>query len=426
MLPVFCKTHPTAVAAMGSERASSVLPIKISAQDTTRSYITEGFRREASQMLPIFVLVLLCSLYFPQFFSRTWVSERCDVIDLTAVYGKADALSPVDLSAHVSFLPPQLQEVYRFTEEFLGDLYHAVKNAVVNEHTGRKQLMVTAFDQGQLTITKNLFCSSREVGIPENFHIFVALDEVALTEFFRMNPSTLFLNVSGRNYAYHEFTKVKLFIQLQLLIWNVESICCDTDVVLLKDPRELFRNGTDMEMSIEDFGCDFPERERWWDLNVGFMRVVPSGKAIELHKKWLSDSLKRMHVIDQKALHRLFRKSRLVKREGSALCLDISGVIGETKDDRCFVVHAYDPIDVQNGIMMWRFERYYSVVAYQRNISKPYVSHLAWIRAKRKIRFLKFKRLWFLESDLFTCRIRRGFYNKWSNVDLSDIGSVTC
>jgi hypothetical protein len=286
--------------------------------------------------------------------------------------------------------------------------------------------MVTAFDRGQLTITKNLLCSSRAVGLPENFHIFVALDEVALSGFSIVNPSTLFLNVSGRNYSYHEFTKVKIFIQLQLLLWNVESIMCDTDIVLLKDPRELFLDETDVEISIEDNGCDFPERRRWWLVNVGFMRVIPNDKVIELHKKWLIGSVQKTKEIDQRTLWRMLGKSQLIKREGSTLWLNTSGVLSQTKDDRCLLVHAYDPVHVQNGNTA-RMVRYYSIIAHRRNISEAYVTHLATVKPWNKIPFFKKNGLWFVGSDGFTCNMpSKRFYYNWANGNYNDTEEAIC
>jgi hypothetical protein len=140
------------------------------------------------------------------------------------------------------------------------------------------------------------------VNLSDTCLVFVALDSIALSAFWKFHPPILFLNLSGRGFGYHQFTRVKLFIQLLLLSWQVETTVCDNDVVFLRNPKELFAEDSHLEAMVEVPKLDFPRNYPWSALNVGFMRVLPSELSITVYRRWLIRALNDMRHLDQNAL----------------------------------------------------------------------------------------------------------------------------
>jgi hypothetical protein len=182
-----------------------------------------------------------------------------------------------------------------------------------------------------------------------------------------------------------------------------------------------------MEVSVEDHGCNFPEKSVWWYFNVGFMRVVPSEMTIEICKRWLINSVNNKGPIDQWAICYLVRRFQLVERDGPTMLINTSRILGQKGGDRHLVLYFYHPLDSQNGNMLLGRRKYFSVMAYRKKISEPYVTHLAAIEPWRKIPWFKSNGLWFLRSDGFTCNMpKKLFYYNWRNGNYSDTEKQVC
>jgi hypothetical protein len=282
---------------------------------------------------------------------------------------------------------------------FVCQLYEKVIQAPRNVRTGRRELMFTIFDQKQLKLTRNCFCSSRSVRLSDNYHIFIALDPIAFSAFMPMHGAVLFLNLSGRGFAYYQFCRVKLVIQLLLLFWNVEATACDNDIVFLRNPKELFREESDCEATIEKPVLNFPRDYPWSLMNIGFMRVLPSQFTIALYQQWLIRALIHMGTLSQNALTQMLRNRQVYVLKSTAwfnVSEYVSGV-------HLFGWRYYDPLFVQNGAMMKRMVGRQGVQARQRNIREPYICHLSFVLPREKIKLFIESGLWFLTPDNETC-----------------------
>jgi hypothetical protein len=181
--------------------------------------------------------VSLCLLQFGGFQSKT--GPR---VVIYYFFSEQEISMDLHLSTARAFssVPSCFQSQFHLGSLFTKQLYDAVKRASRNARTGVRELMVTIFDSKQIQLARNCLCSSRSVNLSDRYHVFVALDSIALSAFLKFHPPVLFLNLSGRGFAYQQLTRVKHFIQLLLLSWNVETTVCDNDLVFLRNPKELF------------------------------------------------------------------------------------------------------------------------------------------------------------------------------------------
>jgi hypothetical protein len=271
--------------------------------------------------------------------------------------------------------------------------------------------MVTVFDRKQVQLARNCLCSSKAVNLSEAYHIFIALDDFARAALLPLCPGVLFLNLSGRGFDYYQFCRVKLFIQLLLLFWNVETTACDDDLVFLKNPKELFREQSHIEAMIQTASLDFPRHYPWSSLNIGFMRVLPNEIAIALYQKWLNQALAKGRDLSQLALTNMLDKREVLVRDDTAW-FNVSEYVSMNE---LFSLRYYDPLHVQNGVMMTSMARQFANMARQRNIGEPYVCHLSWIISRRKIQVFVNAGLWFLNANGDTCSTGpdKRLYDKW-------------
>jgi hypothetical protein len=335
--------------------------------------------------------------------------------DASAVFPRVAlhiCLFPKETQSFFNFISPIFQQKFRFDESFLIQLHRAVVAAPVNSRTGRSELMFTIFDAQQLLLARNCLCSSRSVGLPDDYHIFIALDEISLSGLSLMHTSTLFLNLSGRGFGYFEFCRAKLFVQALLLFWGVEATMCDNDLVFLRDPRELFREESDFEAMVQNpeeltFSPSYP----WWRVNVGFMRCLPSELGIVVYRQWLERMLSDMTVLDQNFLQRMLQSS-FVFATNSTAWFNLSK---DTSRNELFALRYYDPLHVQNGAMMTRFRSEFTELARTRHVREPYACHLAYIVPQKKIRVFVESGLWFLSPGNDTCGVRpaKHIYDPW-------------
>jgi hypothetical protein len=271
--------------------------------------------------------------------------------------------------------------------------------------------MVTIFDFNQIQLARNCLCSSRSVNLSDAYHDFVALDSIALSTFLKFHPPILFLNLSGRGFGYHQFTRVKLFIQLLLLTWNGKTTACDNDIVFLRNPKELFSEDSHFEAMVEVPKLHFSRNYPWSALNVGFMRVLPSELSISVYRFWLIRALNNMRHLDQRALTNMLHKKEVFVEKSTAW-FNISEY---TSIPQLFKLRYYDPVFVQNGAMMRSMAPQFRELAHQRHISEPYVCHLSYIRPKDKIKVFVESGLWFLarQNDVCSELPDKRLYQKW-------------
>jgi hypothetical protein len=278
-------------------------------------------------------------------------------------------------------------------------------------------LMFTLFNVKHVFLARNLLCSSMAAGLPHNYHIFIGLDRLAVQEMRSMNISALLLDVSDRNFEYYGFCKLKAHVQYRLLMWNVETTVCDDDIVFLKDPRALFREESDYEVSDEIRVFNFTSGDyRYDDFNVGFMRVLPSELSIQVYQKWLIAVVLVTGIIDQTIFHRVLGPYRDRSIRAQIQQYNMTGLLAN--DDpvptRLLKIRWFDPLDVHIGGAMLDGRQRAREAALRRGVLEPYVVHFACIGPDGKRPFAEETGLWFLEKGEMKCKVpSKRFFDSW-------------
>jgi hypothetical protein len=110
-------------------------------------------------------------------------------------------------------------------------------------------------------------------------------------------------------------------------------------------------------------------------------------------------ALLRMEELSQTALTQML-ENRVVYVVESTAWFNVSKYFS---GNQLFGLRYYDPLLVQNGAMIKRMVSQQDIQARQRNISEPYMCHLAWVLSREKIKVFMRSGLWFLTSDGLSC-----------------------
>jgi hypothetical protein len=293
-------------------------------------------------------------------------------------------------------------EKFRLPDEFIAELQKAVKSGPRNSVTGRKEVMVTIFSTKHIDLALNLLCSEMKAGVPQTFHLFIALDEYAYKTMKAVNWQTLFMNITGRGYEYHEFCRMKLFVQRTLVSWNVEVTSCDSDIVFLKDPRVLFGHDSEFEFQAEVPKVVFDEQYRWSRVNFGFCRVIPSELSLLLYQRWIRECMRYPHYLDQTLLSRMLWTCPLYVRNmsGGLISYNVRPILGRNQN---ITFRVYDPMVIASGCMSTYNGKGVINRAHKSGIEAPRLFHLACVREYRKRGYFKEGGMWYLNSDNVSC-----------------------
>ena len=301
---------------------------------------------------------------------------------------------------------PEYVDTYGLTSDFVSQLWKAVQRSPINNATGNHKMMFSIFDKRHLVLAKNLHCSSVSAGIPAGFHVFIALDVPSYRSFQEIEPSVMLYDVEARKFGYEQCCKTKLFIQYQLLLWSVESVICDDDLVFLRNPMGLFQTDVDFEFASECASPTFDSRYRYHEFNAGFVHVRPSEVSVLLYEQWILHTVPNHKLLDQEALQHMMKPLKISCRF-ELQTYQIEKLIGRPAT---VVFRYFHPCDVANGgILMLRWHDFRKELA-ARNWTQPYAVHLAWISQQQKIPALKRYGLFFLDGDICNKRKVVGFH----------------
>jgi hypothetical protein len=109
------------------------------------------------------------------------------------------------------------------------------------------------------------------------------------------------------------------------------------------------------------------------------MQALPSELSITVYRHWLIRALNDMRHLDQSALSKMLHKKE-VFAVNSIVWFNVSDY---TSTPQLFKLRYYDPLFVQNGVMMTSMAPQFRELARQRNICEPYICHLSYICPKK-------------------------------------------
>jgi hypothetical protein len=291
-------------------------------------------------------------------------------------------------------------------------LWDFTQRAPLNPRTGHRSLALTIVNEGMIDFASNMICSLQLANVSSNSHFFIALDRKAYRSMLRLNAQVLLLeggNFTGdavnnkRIVEFYDIVKVKPTFIHQLLLWGVEPIPIDADVVFIENVLDMFTDSADFETQ-----CDSKEYFRipyWndscpWQLNLGYYKLHPTPVIMRLMPVWLTKMYNVPKMQDQSALRKLLRPMPTRWLNNDTIVVDVRGLFGNDPVARNITFRFLDPMLVTNAGGLWQEGKQgWKKEAKLRNIRRPrqiHFFHIGYITSKRNL--IKEKELWFVQD----------------------------
>ena len=353
--------------------------------------------------LPFFLVSLISiimeyfDIHIPNFSLKSPVSVKCGLSDNP----KIKSWKKINLD----------MDLYSLPKKFLNDLREALRYSPCVD-TNKRRVIITLFSEEHKYLAGNLVCSMAHIkNFQKHYHILISCDEESYeymqnlrNELESMNyvmlPEQIIrLNVDSRQFTYEQYCKMKIIIQYQLLLWDVETVVLDSDIVLFKDIEPIFEEKCDLTFASESC-CDFnfDKNFNYTFFNVGFNRVIPNRETALIFNQWLYRAIPDPDL-DQTVLQNFLSPHRITT---NSIGKDIQ--LYQFKEfERLITIKFIHPLDFRNGGMLNL--RFHETIREARRQNKqiPYGLHLAWINEPNKELTLDMHDLWFLDRNNDRC-----------------------
>lgn len=300
---------------------------------------------------------------------------------------------------------------WELTDEVKQDLWDAVKRSPVNQRTNKHTLMASVINEGMIEFGLNMLCSLQMAGVDPINHVMIALDLPSYKAvraiganaiYFKSNFTTNAVN-NRHLIQFYDIVKVRPTIVHQLLMWDVETILIDVDIIFISNPLEFFKDNADFEVQSDSkvyYKIPSDEVPVRWEVNLGFYKIHPSQAVLKLSPIWLTRMYKAPKVQDQSALRKILKPLPHEWRDNETISVDISSLIGDEHPNLTF--RFLDPMQFVNAGGIWQEgKEYWKDEAYRRKISKPVMCHFFHIGfINEKLKQMKDEDLWFIDSNL--------------------------
>jgi hypothetical protein len=315
-----------------------------------------------------------------------------------------------------SAIPAHLSDEYeqwRLPDDVLKQLWAAVENAPLNPITSRRCLGLTIVNEGMIAFASNMICSAQLAGIPSNSHVFFALDDVSYDALLPLGAQAVifatgnFTKAAVNNHhliEFYDILKLKPTVVHQLLLWNVDAILIDADIVFLSNALTLFTDSADFEVQ-----CDSKEYYRipyWnlsvpWQVNLGFCKVHPTPVVMKLMPIWLQKMYAIRNIHEQSAFRRILSRRPRWWLDNETAIVDVRKLFVNERQAENLTVRFLDPMLAANAGGLWQEGRHdWIAEAKRRNIKRPVMIHFFHIGTiQAKLRSMHRKDLWFVGND---------------------------
>lgn len=337
-------------------------------ENVEKRYLKKYFYIPVHIIQIIFIFILFNELQF-------YLSFKCDHFLLT-----------VEHSFDILLIDnPKMM----ISERFIRKLRNYTNIAPINDKTGHKFLIIIATSSGpHLWYTLNYYCSIR-LQIPSNYYLFISLDYKAYDELSKRGAPTILYSDTVPKY---EITYLRMHVVYQLLLWNIDVLMTDSDMVYFNNPLPLFNNESDFEVSYEYliFLHDYKNHDGFYG-NLGFWKVIASSRTIKFIKNLLFWCCK-VHSHDQAAFH-----AYLSTQKGNWIS-DSVFVYNLTDLNMSFSIHYLDNLQItlSNSIYCHQNRKKFTKEALRRKIYMPIIYHVAWYWPTRKASSFYEKNAWFV------------------------------
>lgn len=288
----------------------------------------------------------------------------------------------------------RLNSEYMLPTRFVIDLKEFVSRAPINPKTGSRQMMVfLTSDKEHLDYGANMYCSLMAAGFLKDHLIFLALNRESYTEMQDLGIPCILLTEKVPKCM---VTVFRLSVMLQLLMWGVEVLHCDTDAVFMGHPYSLILNdgSVDWEVAIENPVVAVTKRLKVWSINGGFWKMYPHDASIRWIRFWINYCYT-LRQPDQESMIHFFQNHTAGEWTGDSIyTFDLQQSIGTP-----LRVKYIDPLlaTLAHSIFCEKHRKMYRKAGAPRGITRPVLFHMAWYWPSRKPSCLFEKNLWFTE-----------------------------
>jgi hypothetical protein len=307
-----------------------------------------------------------------------------------------DEMTPDFLASVPSFLPtPELQRLYGVTDSFLSELRRAIFKAPLNRNTSHHQAMVSVFNSAHTRLALNCFCSTLAAGIPPNFHVWIALDSSSFRAMLPFKRDVLLCDISSRNFTLENHQRFKDSIGYYVIAMGVDLIWSDADVIFIKNPMELFRSSSLMEVSSDWMALDFDPLYDYTQFNIGFMRIISCKRSVLLWSRLLRIALADTSALEQTMMCDSLKLLRITPNQTPIQQYRMKPQHGM---DAVYSIRFYHPFEVMNSGLFVRNREEAFAFARAKRYGKPWVIHLAYLGEDEKEPALNDADLWFYDG----------------------------
>ena len=268
---------------------------------------------------------------------------------------------------------------WELNPEFLDKLRDFARKTPINPATGYHIVEFSVCNAGFIEFAANLYCSSVKAGIPKNRYVFIATDMESYETLSALGASVIHLasnftknSVTDRKILdYVKLAKLRPTILHQFLLWGLETVLIDSDVVILEDFIDLFSPVSDMDVGFDSKELvAVPTRLPFWEVNMGILRFVPTDPVLQFFPEWLSQSYVSPKVHEQKKFKTMMRNRPQTLMGDSIVKIDYNSTLS-------LKMHYLDPMLVTNpGATLFYSKDKFRAEAKRRGIRKPKVVHL--------------------------------------------------
>jgi hypothetical protein len=298
-------------------------------------------------------------------------------------------------------------------DSILEELWILVQNAPISPQTSRRYLGLTVINNGMIGFASNMICSAQIADIPSNAHFFIALDIPSYQSILKIGAQALLFQTGNftsdavnnqRLIEFYDIVKVKPTFIHQLLLWNVEAIPIDADMIFFSNALNLFIDSADFETqcdSKEFFRIPYHNDSVAWQVNLGFYKIHPTPVVMKLMPIWLARMYNAPKIQDQSALRRILRGYPTRWLNNDTAIVDVRQLFKDSVDTENITLRFLDPMLITNAGGLWQEGKEdWQAEAKLRKIKRPIANHffhMGFIRSKLELMIEE--QLWFVEKS---------------------------
>lgn len=312
--------------------------------------------------------------------------------------------------------PAHIEDIYaswQLNDRMKQELWEIVQNSPLNPKTNKHMLMVSVMNEGMIKFATNMICSMKYAQIDPRNQVTIALDMESYNAIKNIGGQAIYLESNFTRSAvnvrkkvdFYKIVKVRPTVVHQLLLWDVEAILVDIDIIFLSNPLPYFKDNADFEVQCDSrifYKIPSDVQPLKWEINLGFYKLHPTPTVMELFPKWLKRMYDVPNIQDQDALRKILKQYPHRWIDNETTLVETTELLGTNYSNLTF--RYLDPmLFVNPGGVFQDGKEDWLAEAHRRNIKRPVMCHFFHIGlVNGKIKSMKKNDLWFVD-DNFLC-----------------------